>query len=57
MYVLNVLIKRKAFMPCYEVLQIGFIKRPCEADVLFCSWVLGVRKHKKTKAHLLRKCL
>ena len=47
MYLLYVSIKTKAFMPYYEVLQIGFIKRPCHTDILFCSWVLDIRKHKK----------
>ena len=27
----------KAFLPCTEVLQDAFVKRPCDADLLFCS--------------------
>ena len=33
----------KAFMPYFEVLQNGFVKRSCDADLVFCSWVLDVR--------------
>ena len=27
----------KAFVPYFEVLQDGFVKRPCDADLVFCS--------------------
>ena len=27
----------KAFMPYFEVLQDGFVKRSCDADLVFCS--------------------
>ena len=27
----------KAFMPYFEVLQNGFVKRSCDADLVFCS--------------------
>ena len=27
----------KAFVPYFEVLQDGFVKRPCDADIVFCS--------------------
>ena len=30
-------------MPYFEVLQDGFVKRPCDADLVFCSWKLGLR--------------
>ena len=33
----------KAFMPYFEVLQDCLVKRPCDADLVFCSWVLDVR--------------
>ena len=30
-------------MPYFEVLQDGCVKRPCNADLVFSSWVLNVR--------------
>ena len=30
-------------MPYFEVLQDGFAKKPCDADLVFCSWVLDLR--------------
>ena len=27
----------KAYVPYFEVLEDGFIKRPCDADLVFCS--------------------
>ena len=33
----------KAFVPYFEVLQDGFVERPCDADLVFCSWVLDGR--------------
>ena len=39
----------KALVPYFEVLNVGFIKRPCNANVVFCShvyWMLE-RKHMK----------
>ena len=49
----------KAFVPYFEVLQDSFVKRPCEGDLVFCSWVLDVRMNtfEKTEEYLLRKCL
>ena len=49
----------KAFMPHFEVLQDGFVKRPCDADLVFCSWVLDLRikTFEKTEGDLLRKYL
>ena len=49
----------KAFVPYFEVLQDGFVKRPCDANLVFCSWVLDVRMKiiEKTEEDLLRKCL
>ena len=26
----------KAFVPYFEVLQDGFVNRPCDADLVFC---------------------
>ena len=49
----------KAFVPHFEVQQDGFIQRPCDADLVFCSWVFDLRKNtlEKTQEDLLRKCL
>ena len=49
----------KAFVPYFEVPQDGFVKRPCNADLVFCSWVLDLRTKtfEKTEGDLLRKCL
>ena len=49
----------KAFMPYSEVLQDGFVKWPCDADLVFWSWVLDFRMKtfEKTEGDLLRKCL
>ena len=49
----------KAFMPYFEVLKDGFVKRPCDADLVFCSWVWDARMKtfEKTEGDLLRKCL
>ena len=36
----------KAFLPYFEVPYVpypGFVKRPCDADLVFCSWVLDLR--------------
>ena len=47
----------KAFMSNFEVLQDVFVKRPCDADLVFCSWVLDLRTKtfEKTEGDLLRK--
>ena len=33
----------KALMPYFEVLQGGLVKRPCDAGLAFCSWVLDLK--------------
>ena len=33
----------KALMPYFEVIQGGLVKRPCDADLVFCSWVLDLK--------------
>ena len=33
----------KALVPYFEVLHVGFIKRPCDANLVFCSCVLDAR--------------
>ena len=49
----------KALVPYFEVLHLGFIKRPCDANLVFCSCVLDARMKtcEKTEAGLLIKCL
>ena len=49
----------KAFVPDFEVLQGSFVKRPCDVDLVFCTWVLDVRMDtlEKTEEDLLRKYL
>ena len=49
----------KALMLYFEVLQGGPAKRPCDADLVFCSWVLDLKTKifEKTEGDLLRKCL
>ena len=49
----------KALMPYFEVLQDGFVKRPCDADLVFCWWVLDLKTKifEKAEGDLLRKCL
>ena len=32
----------RAFVPYFEVLQDGFVERPCDADLVFSSWILDV---------------
>ena len=46
-------------MPYFEVLQDGFVKRPYDADLVLCSWVLDLRikTFEKTEGDLLRKYL
>ena len=46
-------------MPYFEVLKDGFVKRPCDADLVFYSWVLDARMKifEKTEGDLLRKYL
>ena len=48
----------KALVPYFEVLHVGFVKRPCDANV-FCSCVLDARTKpcEKTEGDLLIKCL
>ena len=33
----------KALVPYFKVLQVGFVKRSCDANVVFCSHVLDAR--------------
>ena len=49
----------KAFVPYSETMQDGFVKRPCDADLVLCSWVLDIRMNtfEKTEEEKLRKCL
>ena len=49
----------KALVPYFEILHLGFIKRPCDANLVFCSCVLDVRMKtcEKTEGDLLKKCL
>ena len=49
----------KALVPYFEVLHVGFIKRPCGTNLVFCSYVLDARMktRKKTEGGLLKKCL
>ena len=46
-------------MPYFEVPQDGFVKRPCDVDLVLCLWVLDVKTKtfEKTEGELLRKCL
>ena len=30
-------------MSYFEVLQDGFAKKPCDAGLVFCSWVINLR--------------
>ena len=36
----------KALVPYFEVLHVGFIKGPCDANLVFCSCVLDARTRK-----------
>ena len=46
----------KALVPYFEVLHLGFIKRPCDANLVFCSCVLDARMKtcEKTEGALLK---
>ena len=33
----------KPLAPYFEVLHVGFVKRPCDANLVFCSCVLDAR--------------
>ena len=46
-------------MPYFEIQQDDFVKRPCDTDLIFCSWVLDLRitTFEKTEGDLLKKCL
>ena len=48
----------KALVPYFDVLHVGFVKRPCDANLVFCSCVLNARIKtcEKTEAGLLIKC-
>ena len=49
----------KALLPYFEVLHLGFVKRPCDANLVFCSCVLESRMetYGKTEGDLLIRCL
>ena len=49
----------KPLVPYFEVLQVCFVKKPCDANLVFCSCVLDAREKtcEKTEADLLIKCL
>ena len=49
----------KALAPYFDVLHVGFVKRPCDAILMFCSCVLDARMKtcEETEAGLLIKCL
>ena len=49
----------KTLMPYLEIQQDDFVKRPCDTDLIFCSWVLDLRitTFEKTEGDLLKKCL
>ena len=48
----------KALVPYFDVLHVGFVKRPCDANLVFCSCVFNARIKtcEKTEAGLLIKC-
>ena len=50
---------KKALVPYFEVLHLRFIKRPCDAKLVFCSCLLDARMKtcEKTEGTLLKKCL
>ena len=49
----------EVFLPYFEVLPDGFVKRPCNVDLVFWSWVSHIRMNtfKKTERELLKKYL
>ena len=49
----------KPLVPYFEVLHVGFVKRPCDANLVFCLCELDARTKagEKTEAGLLIKCL
>ena len=49
----------KPLAPYFEVLHVGFVKRPCNANLVFCSCVLDARMKTSDKSDtgLLIKCL
>ena len=49
----------KALVPYFEVLHLAFIKRPCDANLVFYSCVLDARMKtcEKTDEALLKTCL
>ena len=48
----------KELVPYFEVLHVGFIERPCDANLVFSSFVLDARMKtsEKTEGVLLKKC-
>ena len=49
----------RALVPYSEVLHIGFVKRPCDSNLVFFSCVLDTRRKacEKNEVDLLIKCL
>ena len=49
----------KALLLYFEVLHLGFVKKPCDANLVFCSCILESRMetYKKTEGDLLIRCL
>ena len=49
----------KALVSYFELLHVGFVKRPCDTNLAFCSCVLDARMKTggKTYRDLLIKCL
>ena len=47
----------KSLVAYFEVLHVGFVKKPCDANLVFCSCVLDARTKtcEKTEAGLLIK--
>ena len=45
----------KPLVPYFEVLHAGFVKRPCDANLVFCSCVLGARMMWKNWIRLANK--
>ena len=49
----------KKISAIFEVLHVGFVKRPCGANIVYCSCVLDARMKTcdKTEGDLVIKCL
>ena len=42
----------KAFVPYFEVLQDGFVKRPCDADLVIEKQITFIQTKKWTKTYI-----